>query len=123
MGYRSPEMLLGWVYSHPVDVWGLGATIAAMVTGRTFARTFDYKMLEKYEGRSMQYVLEAESRAPSRVHLAERLAAAQRRARWEQEIPALCVDFLERCICVMPKERSTTSELLEHEWLEDKYVI
>jgi len=123
VGYRSPEMLLGWVYSHPVDVWGLGATIAAMVTGRTFARTFDYKMLEKYEGRSMQYVLEAESRAPSRVHLAERLAAAQRRARWEQEIPAPFVDFLERCICVMPKERSTTSELLEHEWLEDKYVI
>ena len=124
VGYRSPEMLLGWVYSYPVDVWGLGATIAAMVTGRTFAKTFNYKMLEKYEGRSMQYVLEAENREPSRVHLAERLAAAQRKnTRWEHEIDALCVDFLERCICVMPQERSTTSELLEHKWLEDKYVI
>jgi predicted Ser/Thr protein kinase len=123
VGYRSPEMLLGWVYSHPVDVWGLGATITAMVTGRNFARTFDYKMLNKYEGRGMQDVLEAEKRDPSRVHLAERLPAATRRARWEQTIPPLCVDFLERCISVMPQERSTASELLEHEWLGDKYVI
>jgi serine/threonine protein kinase len=31
--YRSPEVLLGLPYGHPIDVWSLGCILAEMYTG------------------------------------------------------------------------------------------
>jgi serine/threonine protein kinase len=109
VGYRAPEMLLGWIYDASVDVWGLGATIAVMVTGIEFGKLFDYnQLLRKYEGRATNYVKDHEARKPTQVSFNMRLTQTQP--------SAACRDFISQCIKVMPAERAKPAELLEHRW-------
>jgi len=108
VGYRAPEMLLGWIYDASVDVWGLGATIAVMVTGIEFGKLFDYNQLRKYEGRATNWVNDHEARKPTQVSFNMRLTGTQP--------SAACRDFISQCIKVMPAERASPQELLEHRW-------
>ena len=133
-------MILGWVYGAPVDVpapprtaqraqppgvqvWGLGATTAAMLTGRPWRECWDYAAVQGYEGQTeksasprpgrhvangtgrlplRRYVQDEEAKRPTRPRFPARLAA---------ESPA--VQFVRRCTRLFPHERATAQQLLE----------
>lgn len=46
--YRSPEVVLGIPYSHPVDMWGLGCVLFEMVNGTPLFPAQDQNELLEY---------------------------------------------------------------------------
>jgi serine/threonine protein kinase len=53
--YSSPEMNAGLVYGHPVDVWGVGATIAAAMYGAGFDILFDLSKIAVVDQQALQF--------------------------------------------------------------------
>lgn len=96
--YIAPEVFRGR-YTTQVDVWAFGVIAYVLLTGLV---PFDFE--------------DGLPRAVSTQVLQAALADSQVRA-----LKPLPLDFLEKLLVLDPKQRSTATAALQHEWLSSKY--
>jgi predicted Ser/Thr protein kinase len=99
--YSSPEMNCGLEYGPLVDVWGIGATMAAAICGVGFDTLFNIDSISVVDPVALNF-----SGTGWKVNLREHM----------QDLVA---DFLHTACAVSPNQRPTAGTLLQHPFLKD----
>ena len=89
----APEIFEGKAYSHKVDVWALGITFYAMLTGYTPFTGHDKKSLKKN-------LVKGDYSLPKKLQLS-----------------MVGLDFLNACLQHNPKDRPSWEDLLSHPYM------
>jgi serine/threonine protein kinase len=97
LGYAAPEMRMGSKYTEKVDIWSLGATLFASVTGRYVSAALEpSQALEE-----IAMVVGGLSEDPDLAHTSTDFR-----------------DFLKSMLRIDPNQRVSAEEALEHKWFE-----
>ncbi|XP_069106811.1 uncharacterized protein [Argopecten irradians] len=136
--YRSPEVILGYPYSMPIDMWSFGCILAELYTG--------YPLFPgENEVEQLACIMEVLGLPPSQV-LDQ---ATRRRLFFDSKCNPRCItnskgkkrrvgskdlqqavktsdanflDFIRRCLEWDPSIRLTPEEALQHEWIKEGLV-
>jgi serine/threonine protein kinase len=100
--YASPEMTCGLEYGPRVDVWGIGASIAATMCGMSFDLLFDHKSIAVVDRSAVTF-----SGSGWIVNLRGYLAP-------------VAADFVESACAVSPNQRPMIGQLLDHPFFYDQ---
>lgn len=99
--YSSPEMKAGLAYGPPIDVWGLGASIAAGMCGCGFNELFDLDAITVEDEKAVT------------------LTGYGWKRNLRTYISSPAAEFVEAACTVSPKKRPVIRSLLDHPFLRD----
>ncbi|CAD8060756.1 unnamed protein product [Paramecium sonneborni] len=95
--FMAPEVINQEQYGKKADIWSLGCTIIEMATGQP----------PYYEYKDAIAIMVKIGKSKNPPEIPEQLQSCEAR------------DFLQRCLQIDPKQRSTADELLKHPFLDE----
>lgn len=109
--YMAPERLRGESYSYESDIWSFGMTMLAMLIGSKMP--FDNRSTNSYW--RLNEAINSESVTELLCDIQKLLAESDNKNDFSNS--PLLWDFLRKCLCKSPSDRSTAQQLLEHPFI------
>jgi serine/threonine-protein kinase SRPK3 len=139
--YRAPEIILGSPYDTAIDIWSLGCMVFEFLTGDLLFEPKSGKNFGKNDDHLAQMI---EAIGPFPRHISQKGKYSERffdrkgnllhvhnlkywplkdvlidKYSFDEETAEVSSDFILNMIKLVPSERSTAGECLEHPWLRD----